>query len=152
MRLQLPCPDSVPSGFVRATPAQKRWLCRAYAGDIKWSRSTNPAWTCGGNRYHRQGEDIPMQALTPRPGRSEEHTSELQSQSNLVCRLLLENNKEISRAKRSRQRFAVLFIDLDNFKNVNDTLSLAIADPLLVAIGTRVQSSLRDAHTVARLD
>src|SRR2546430_11863753 len=95
MRLQLPCPDSVPSGFVRATPAQKRWLCRAYAGDIKWSRSTNPAWTCGGNRYHRQGEDIPMQALTPRPGRSEEHTSELQSQSNLVCRLLLENNKQI---------------------------------------------------------
>src|SRR2546430_9227933 len=31
------------------------------------------------------------------PGRSEEHTSELQSQSNLVCRLLLEKKKKISR-------------------------------------------------------
>jgi diguanylate cyclase (GGDEF)-like protein len=60
-------------------------------------------------------------------------------------------NIEISRAKRSRQRFAVLFIDLDNFKNVNDTLGHAIGDELLVAIGTRLQTCLRDADTVARL-
>src|SRR2546430_8478421 len=36
-------------------------------------------------------------------GRSEEHTSELQSQSNLVCRLLLEKKKELKREIRSRQ-------------------------------------------------
>src|SRR2546430_3002524 len=34
-----------------------------------------------------------LDALRPRPDRSEEHTSELQSQSNLVCRLLLEKKK-----------------------------------------------------------
>jgi diguanylate cyclase len=58
---------------------------------------------------------------------------------------------EISRAKRSNQRFAVLFIDLDDFKNVNDSLGHAVGDELLVAIGRRLRGSLRDADTVARL-
>src|SRR2546430_3732431 len=42
-------------------------------------------------RLHRGGPVHP--AAPPLPGRSEEHTSELQSQSNLVCRLLLEKKK-----------------------------------------------------------
>src|SRR5688572_31390922 len=37
-----------------------------------------------------------------RPARSEEHTSELQSQSNLVCRLLLEKKKKIARPQKGR--------------------------------------------------
>src|SRR2546430_7949403 len=41
--------------------------------------------------------------LTSRPERSEEHTSELQSQSNLVCRLLLEKKKK----KKTRHRFCL---------------------------------------------
>jgi len=58
---------------------------------------------------------------------------------------------EISRAKRAGQRFAVLFIDLDDFKSVNDSLGHAVGDRLLVAIGARVQAAMRDADTVARL-
>jgi len=58
---------------------------------------------------------------------------------------------EISRANRSDQRFAVLFIDLDNFKDVNDSLGHAVGDELLVATGARVRASLRDSDTVARL-
>jgi diguanylate cyclase (GGDEF)-like protein len=60
-------------------------------------------------------------------------------------------NQEISRAKRTLQRFAMFFIDLDNFKSVNDSLGHAVGDELLVAIGGRVQAILRDADTVARL-
>jgi diguanylate cyclase (GGDEF)-like protein len=59
--------------------------------------------------------------------------------------------QEISRARRSEQRFAVFFIDLDSFKNVNDSLGHALGDELLVATGARVQDVLRDADTVARL-
>ena len=58
---------------------------------------------------------------------------------------------EISRARRSAQRFAVMFIDLDNFKSVNDSLGHAVGDELLVGTGARVRASLRDADTVARL-
>ncbi|MEI6320685.1 MAG: EAL domain-containing protein, partial [Pseudomonadota bacterium] len=57
----------------------------------------------------------------------------------------------ISRASRSSQRFALFFIDLDNFKSVNDSLGHAVGDDLLVATGARVQAILRDADTVARL-
>jgi diguanylate cyclase (GGDEF)-like protein len=60
-------------------------------------------------------------------------------------------NQEISRARRSLQRFAMFFIDLDNFKDVNDSLGHAVGDELLVATGARVQATLRDADTVARL-
>ena len=59
--------------------------------------------------------------------------------------------QEISRAKRSNQQFAVFFIDLDNFKNVNDSMGHAVGDELLIAIGTRVQASIRDSDIVARL-
>jgi len=58
---------------------------------------------------------------------------------------------EISRARRSGERFAVMFIDLDDFKDVNDSLGHAVGDELLVATGARVQASLRDSDTVARL-
>jgi diguanylate cyclase (GGDEF)-like protein len=60
-------------------------------------------------------------------------------------------NVEVSRAKRSKQRFAVYFVDLDNFKDVNDSLGHAAGDRLLIAIGLRVQAALRDGDTVARL-
>ncbi len=59
--------------------------------------------------------------------------------------------QEINRARRARQRFAMFFIDLDNFKDVNDSLGHAVGDDLLVATGVRVRATLRDADTVARL-
>src|SRR2546430_3774693 len=47
-----------------------------------------------GGRAVRTGGDAPGLLAGDRPDRSEEHTSELQSQSNLVCRLLLEKKKQ----------------------------------------------------------
>jgi diguanylate cyclase len=60
-------------------------------------------------------------------------------------------NLEINRARRSGERFALMFIDLDNFKDVNDSLGHAAGDQLLVTIGSRLQACLRDADSVARL-
>ncbi|MPZ41830.1 MAG: EAL domain-containing protein [Betaproteobacteria bacterium] len=60
-------------------------------------------------------------------------------------------DQAIHRSKRSRQRFALFFIDLDDFKSVNDSLGHAVGDELLVSTGNRVRAILRDADTVARL-
>jgi len=49
------------------------------------------------------------------------------------------------------QMVAVLFIDLDNFKIVNDSLGHAIGDQLLIVTGERITSCLRDGDTAARL-
>src|SRR2546427_5406186 len=49
-----------------------------------------------------RGRGRPRRRVPTRPGRSEEHTSELQSQSNLVCRLLLEKKKKKTQTKPTR--------------------------------------------------
>src|SRR2546430_10411265 len=60
----------------------------------------------------RGREEIPSciqwSASSPGARRSEEHTSELQSQSNLVCRLLLEKKKKLHLRLRTRRRLPVL--------------------------------------------
>lgn len=54
-------------------------------------------------------------------------------------------------AQRSRQSVAVLFIDLDNFKLVNDTLGHDAGDALLINIGERLRSLLRAGDSVCRM-
>ena len=57
----------------------------------------------------------------------------------------------LSHAQRDRTRLAVLFLDLDRFKVINDSLGHNIGDQLLQAVATRVQSCVRESDTVARL-
>src|SRR2546427_3703614 len=52
------------------------------------------AWSCPRIPSRARPGSAPRSARRSRPRRSEEHTSELQSQSNLVCRLLLEKKKK----------------------------------------------------------
>ncbi len=58
---------------------------------------------------------------------------------------------EISRASREQTRFAILFIDLDNFKMVNDTMGHQFGDDLLVEVSERLKAELRESDTLARL-
>jgi diguanylate cyclase (GGDEF)-like protein len=57
----------------------------------------------------------------------------------------------IARAHRRDGKIAVLFLDLDRFKNVNDSLGHAIGDLLLTAVAERLTHCLRDEDTAARL-
>jgi diguanylate cyclase (GGDEF)-like protein len=59
--------------------------------------------------------------------------------------------QEIRKAHRSQERLALLFIDLDNFKDINDTLGHDIGDLLLQEATERLVHSVRESDTVARL-
>lgn len=57
----------------------------------------------------------------------------------------------LRRAQRQRKRAALLFLDLDRFKNVNDTLGHPVGDNLLLAVARRLSETVRAEDTVARL-
>lgn len=60
-------------------------------------------------------------------------------------------NLAVIRAKRNGERFAIMFIDLDNFKDINDSLGHEVGDILLKAVAERLKSLLRQQDTVSRL-
>jgi len=57
----------------------------------------------------------------------------------------------LAQARRTKEMLAVLYIDLDNFKAINDTLGHAVGDRLLQLVGRRLKDCLRDGDTIARL-
>lgn len=57
----------------------------------------------------------------------------------------------IKAAQRAKQSLSLLFIDLDNFKEINDNHGHAVGDALLVQVATRLKQCVREADTVARM-
>ncbi|WP_020208580.1 EAL domain-containing protein [Gilvimarinus chinensis] len=70
----------------------------------------------------------------------------------LPNRLLFNNrlNKTLTKCHRDKQKVAVLFIDLDHFKPVNDNLGHNAGDLLLKEVGHRIKHCIRQSDTVAR--
>ncbi|MDE2132594.1 MAG: EAL domain-containing protein, partial [Betaproteobacteria bacterium] len=71
----------------------------------------------------------------------------------LPNRVLLQDhfNYALHMAERAMEPMAVMFLDLDHFKDVNDTLGHSIGDRLLVEVARRIQQGLRAVDTVSRL-
>ena len=82
-----------------------------------------------------------------------EHLSSHDSLTNLPNRryFLSRLTHAINIAKRSNTKLAILFLDLDEFKEINDTLGHIIGDELLLRVSERLKNSFRDSDTVARI-
>ena len=82
-----------------------------------------------------------------------QHMATRDALTGLPNRLLLQERltQAIAQAKRAGRRVGVLFIDLDRFKNVNDTLGHRIGDELLKEVSHALSGALREVDLVARL-
>lgn len=70
----------------------------------------------------------------------------------LPNRVLLKDrlHQAISHAERTNTQVAVVFVDLDHFKNVNDSMGHHVGDKLLICMANRLSSCVRECDTVAR--
>jgi diguanylate cyclase (GGDEF)-like protein/PAS domain S-box-containing protein len=75
------------------------------------------------------------------------------SLTGLPNRLLFNDrlNQAMNLAKRESRQFALLYLDLDKFKPVNDTLGHTAGDELLRVVATRIRHQVRESDTVARV-
>ncbi len=73
--------------------------------------------------------------------------------TSLPNRVLLKNRiyKILQVAKRTHKKFAIMFLDLDHFKLINDTLGHDTGDRLLIYIANLLRSQLRESDTVSRI-
>ena len=76
-----------------------------------------------------------------------DHLTQIPNRSTLFEHI----NKELAKVECERKKFAVLFIDLDNFKNINDSLGHHMGDKILVEISHRLKQTLRSSDFLARL-
>lgn len=126
--------------FASHLPLQKRWF----------SMSVTPL-----NGEVRQAAVVSLEDITERIQMSHQ-VRELAFYDPLTHlpnrRLALERlSQQMSRARRAQTRLALLFIDLDKFKPINDELGHEVGDWLLHAVAQRIQACLRESDTAARL-
>ncbi len=118
-----------------------------------------PIWFSGSVMYdareHIEGIVCVAQDITERKKTLERlnHLANHDVLTNLPNRSLFSDrlSQAITAAQRKKRNIAVIFLDLDRFKNINDTLGHAIGDLLLREVSKRLKNCIRKGDTVARL-
>ncbi|HWU35090.1 MAG TPA: EAL domain-containing protein [Methylovorus sp.] len=133
-----------------------------WQGEV-WNRRKNgesyAEWLTIDTIYNEHGEVIRRVALFSDITKNKQNQEVIWRQANfdqltgLPNRRMLHDrlNQEILKADRHQQMLAVLFLDLDRFKEVNDTYGHLMGDQLLQESAHRLQHSVRECDTVARL-
>ncbi|MER2490999.1 putative bifunctional diguanylate cyclase/phosphodiesterase [Catenovulum sediminis] len=111
------------------------------SAEIAQGRYIGRVWCCRDISEIKQQQDVIQ------------HQAFYDGLTGLPNRILLKENlqKAINRAKRSAQQVAVLFIDLDDFKKVNDSEGHSEGDLFLVEVANRLQATLKDVGILGRL-
>ncbi|MBP3127582.1 sensor domain-containing diguanylate cyclase [Thalassospira sp. ER-Se-21-Dark] len=122
-------------------------------GTIRWLRET------GNVTKDENGETVKMMGVVRDITEERAEADQIRelafhdSLTRLPNRIIFEDrlSKAIDRAKRNKKRVAVVFIDLDGFKQINDGLGHAAGDRVLVNTGQCLVNAVRASDTVARI-
>ncbi|RVU86609.1 EAL domain-containing protein [Leucothrix sargassi] len=149
-------PDDQASSFQTLQPLSKgmpitkfsnRYMCKD--GSYRWLEWSARSFVNGGNIY-AIAYDVTEHKRTEEKLKDYAHYDLLTHLPNRV--LLAEKlNQAMKACKRKSSSLAVAFLDLDEFKKVNDTHGHAIGDELLVIVSQRMRSALRTKDTLARI-
>ncbi|MDD3342333.1 MAG: EAL domain-containing protein [Sulfurospirillaceae bacterium] len=134
------------------------WLARRSDGDVFWLSIVMTAIRVKESVVlHCSMRDITMRKALEDENKKQKqllvHQVEHDILTGLPNRNLLQDRlaQAIKKAHRDESVLAVLFVDIDKFKSVNDTLGHDAGDILLKTIATRMRTNIRDTDTVARL-
>ncbi|MBM3951983.1 MAG: EAL domain-containing protein [Rhodospirillales bacterium] len=150
-------PPEVFESLWRTITAGNVWrgeiLNRRKDGSLYWEYEIiSPIRDDGGRitHYAAMKEDVTLRKEYEERLLRQAHFDEL---TGLPNRLLARDrlNGALARAGRDDTKVAVIMVDLDGFKKINDTLGHAVGDSLLNVIATRLKGGLREADSVARL-
>jgi diguanylate cyclase (GGDEF)-like protein/PAS domain S-box-containing protein len=135
---------------------------RYWQGEL-WNRRKNgeiyPQWLCITAIANQQGQIshyvCTFTDISQRKAYEERisHLAFYDSLTKLPNRALLYERlaSALKASERNKYHGALMFLDLDNFKTLNDTLGHDLGDQLLIEVGRRLQNCVRDTDTVARL-
>jgi diguanylate cyclase (GGDEF)-like protein/PAS domain S-box-containing protein len=119
-------------------------------GTILYSRST---WVDISEKKHYEAQLNAQNRELMHTKSRLQYQSEHDILTQLPNRLLFLDrlNQGIKHAKRYEKQLAILFMDLDHFKEINDSLGHDVGDELLVTVAKRLQDTIRKSDTIARL-
>jgi diguanylate cyclase (GGDEF)-like protein/PAS domain S-box-containing protein len=147
------CLDTYVTAFDARQEFVMEYRLRRHDGEYRWLTDH------GTPRFDEQG--IFLGYIGSCVDVTESHVEHIQTQftaqhdplTHLPNRLLLEDRLQqlLSSAKRDKERAALLFVDLDRFKPINDSHGHDIGDRLLQEVAKRLQACVRESDTVARI-
>ncbi|GGY33255.1 putative bifunctional diguanylate cyclase/phosphodiesterase [Pseudoduganella albidiflava] len=123
------------------------------SGELFWNHlSVTPVRDAGGHVTHFIGIIEDITSLKQRTAQLE-HLVTHDPLTGLANRLLLRDRLEhaVQAAQRNQEKVAVILMDLNKFKEINDTMGHSAGDQVLKCVAQRLQSALRESDTVARL-
>lgn len=139
------------SELLSGQPSSAEWRIVRKDGEVRWIKSFGNPIFLNGKIVKMNGVayDITEQKLSEE---KIEYLAYHDSLTGLVNRAMLKNHldKAVARCKRNHQKLAVMFLDLDRFKWINDTMGHNIGDELIIQVSQRLVKSVREEDVVAR--